>query len=267
MTPSGIITLTTDFGTADSYVGAVKGVILSINPRCTVVDITHDIAPQDIMQATLALSAAYRYFPPGTIHVAVVDPGVGSSRRPLLVETERCFFIGPDNGIFSSVFKEGGLRRAFEISNAACCLPCPGTTFHGRDIFAPAAAHLSAGVSPEAFGEPASGLVSLALPEPVTSGSGCITGEIIHIDRFGNLITNVSRPLVEKTAGGGPLRAEIGSRTITEILPSYAMADTGQLFCLFGSGGYLEIAVRNGSARNMTEAVRGDRITIKKADA
>ena len=266
MTPSSIITLTTDFGTADSYVGTIKGVILSINPQSTLVDITHQIPPQDIMEGCLALSAAYSYFPKGTIHVAVVDPGVGSFRRPILVETERYFFIGPDNGILSFIFTGPEVKNIFEISNPTFFLPSPAATFHARDIFSPAAAHLSTGTSPQRFGSPLTDCISFNFPELTETGPNQAEGEIIHIDRFGNLITNLSLHFVKKVTGAGPLRAEVKGKTVLRLLGTYAQAEEDELFCLFGSSGFLELSVKNRSAQEMINARKGDKIKIKKAD-
>jgi len=266
MQPSGIITLTTDFGLSDPYVGSMKGVMLTINPRCRVVDITHQVGPQDVLAGCFALLASYRVFPPGTIHLAVVDPGVGTDRRPILVRAGNYFFIGPDNGIFSFILASGDGIAAYAITEPAYWLPDASRTFHGRDIFAPVAAHLAGGVSPPRFGPPVHDYIIRALPEPKTLGSGQAAGEVIHIDHFGNLITNIPRSLVHRIAENGSLQAEIRGVLMTGMLPAYGCADEDELFCLIGSSGLLEIALKNGSAQQLLAACRGDRVTIKKAD-
>jgi S-adenosylmethionine hydrolase len=264
MKSNSIVTLTTDFGLADTYVGTMKGVILSINPRCTIIDITHEIEPQDIMGAGLALSGAYNFFPEGTIHVAVVDPGVGSLRRPLLIETEKYFFVGPDNGIFSFIPAGKQTGNVFEMTDTSFFLPSPSSTFHGRDIFAPVAAHLSTGKQPECFGSRITDRITLDTPEAKILNTNTAEGEIIHIDRFGNLITNLSRDFVEKMTGGKPFRIEMKGGSSNRLLPNYAGAEEGELFCLFGSADRLEISVKNRSAEKMMNAGKGDTVIIRK---
>lgn len=263
MTLQRIITLTTDFGTCDTYAGTIKGVILSINPQCTIVDITHQVAPQDIMGGCFALSSSYGYFPDGSIHLAVVDPGVGSTRRPILIETDNFFFVGPDNGIFSFILTGPDVKNIFEITNSAFFLPSVCGTFHGRDIFAPVAAHLSKGTPAESFGRPATNCTILDLPKPAAAGLKQAEGEIIHIDRFGNLITNFSRRFVEDTIGKGPFHAAIKGVSAVKLLPNYAGADEDELFCVFGSSNLLELSVKNKSARQMLSAQKGDTVRIK----
>jgi S-adenosylmethionine hydrolase len=264
MKPNSIVTLTTDFGLADTYVGTMKGVILSINPRCTVIDITHEIGPQDIMGAGLALSGAYDFFPEGTIHMGVVDPGVGSLRRPLLIVTEKYFFVGPDNGIFSFILTGQHTCNVFEMTDTSFFLPSPSSTFHGRDIFAPVAAHLSTGKQPECFGSRVTDWVTLNTPEPKILNNISAEGEIIHIDRFGNLITNLSRDFIEKMTGGKPFRIEFKGSSAARLLPNYADAEERELFCLFGSADRLEISVKNKSAEEMMNAGKGDKVIIRK---
>lgn len=260
----GIITLTTDFGLADTYVGTMKGVILSINPQCTIVDITHQVASRDITGGCFALSASYSFFPEGTIHVAVVDPGVGSTRRPILIEMEKYFFIGPDNGILSFVLTGQEVKNVFEITDTSCFLPSPSSTFHGRDIFSPAAAHLSKGIPPARFGNPIKDYIILKFPEPVLVNKNEAEGEIVHIDRFGNLITNLTREFVEKLIGTSDFCAEIKGETAQRLLPAYAHAEEDEIFCLFGSSDFLEVSVKNRSAEEMIDARKGDKIRIKR---
>lgn len=265
MNPSSIITLTTDFGITDPYVGTMKGVILSINPQATIVDITHQIGPQDIIGGSFALSIAYSFFPKGTIHIAVIDPGVGGPRRPILIETPQYFFIGPDNGIFSFILTTGDVKKVFETTNSSYFLPNLSATFHGRDIFAPVAAHLSTGTPPACFGDPIEDSVIINFPEPVIISETEVEGEVIHIDRFGNLITNLPRRSIEKNIGKSSFWAEMKATAISRHLPAYGFAEEGELFCLFGSSGFLEVSVKNGSAREVLDAQKGDRIRIKKS--
>ena len=257
-----IITVITDFGIADTCVGTMKGVILSINSSCTIVDITHEIQPQDIRGACFALEAAYRYFPKGTIHLAIVDPGVGSSRRPLLIETEDYFFIGPDNGIFTRVLTKPDRTSVIELANASYFLSEVSATFHGRDIFAPVAAHLSKGIPPSQFGNKVSDCVLLSWPEPFIQKEGEAEGQVIHIDRFGNLVTNLTRSFMEELSGGRAFHADCAGTSIAQLVPSYAYGKQGELYCVYGSSGYLEISSVNGSARDLLKARRGDCVKI-----
>jgi hypothetical protein len=264
MREQSIITLTTDFGLDDIYAGVMKGVILSINPACTIVDITHAVAPQDIAAGALALDSACPYFPRGTIHVAVVDPGVGSGRRPIVLETDRCMFVGPDNGIFTFAIKSPGLKAVYELTAPEYFLPDVSATFHGRDIFAPAAAHLSKGLLPERMGRRIDDPVMLPQAVPVMRGSDGLEGRVDHIDRFGNLITTVRRNMLEGFIRQSHIRAEVKGTTITKLMPSYAAAQEDNLFCIIGSSGRLEILLKNGSAAALLGACRGDSIVLKK---
>ena len=252
-----IITLTTDFGLADGYVGTMKGVILSIAPEASIVDISHDIEPQNVRQAAYVLSTAAPYFPPGTIHVVVVDPGVGSARRPIAVRTERAYFVGPDNGVFSyalageqearSKRQEAGAKgpTVLHLNRREFWLPTISQTFHGRDIFSPVAAHLAAGVPFDALGTPITDPVTFPLPRPERLPDGSIRGEVLHADRFGNLITDI--PMSWLT-GNKTWVFEIAGQRIEGLSVTYAAARRGALVALPGSEGLLEIAVREGSA-------------------
>ena len=237
-----VISLTTDFGMADGYVGIMKGVILRIAPHVRFVDLTHDIAPQNVPQAAYVLARAALYFPEATIHLAVVDPGVGSTRRPLLVTTERAAYVGPDNGIFSHALAEAG-AQAWELDQPRFWLPQVSRTFHGRDIFAPVAAHLANGIPPEQLGRPIADTVRLTLAEPRRRSDGSLSGEILSIDRFGNLISNI--PAAWVASGGWRCRIEGHD---APLLSTYAEAISGALVGLIGSDGTVEIAVRNGNA-------------------
>jgi S-adenosylmethionine hydrolase len=272
-----IITLTTDFGLADAYVAAMKGVILSINPEANIVDICHTIKPQNIAEAAFVLSTAYPFFPRGTIHVVVVDPGVGTERRAIILKTPTACFVTPDNGVLSYVVQEylvkprvaasqhlaelGPGLEAVAITRPEFC-PSAGrtvsTTFHGRDIFAPVAARLSLGQPPLEFGEKITTLTVLPIPKPHKGANGSLVGHILHIDSFGNLITNVNRhdlPEARET-----ITVEVGGRLIKGLSRTYA---EGQgLLSLTGSSDYLEISLKEGNASAYLNAKVGDEVKI-----
>lgn len=261
-----LITLLTDFGAADYFVGALKGAILSVNARAQIIDITHEIPAHDVGAGAFTLLAAYESFPPGTIHIAVVDPGVGSARRPLLVSTARYFFIGPDNGLFSYVCERERDARAYQLTNEKFFRAPVSATFHGRDIFAPVAAALSNNVPPEAFGAPVADPVRLApLAPPAREAGAAWSATIIHVDRFGNLITNITRQEVAGEEFAKGLRLEIGGREISSLRRFYADetgAAAGDLFAIWGSAGFLEIAAERASARGLLRAERGQRVRV-----
>lgn len=261
-----IVTLLTDFGTADYFVGALKGAILSVNRRARVVDITHEIPAHDVEAGAFTLLAAYSSFPPRTIHVAVVDPGVGSARRPLLIAARGHFFVGPDNGLFSYVCDGAADARFYHLTNEKFFRQPLSRTFHGRDIFAPVAGALSRNVPPSEFGELISGDVRRLAPlAPVREREGAWSARIIHIDRFGNLITNISRrELTEERLAEG-VRLEIGGREISSFREFYAEAATaraGELFAIWGSAGFLEIAANCASAAQLLGASRGQLVRV-----
>jgi S-adenosyl-L-methionine hydrolase (adenosine-forming) len=242
-----VLTLLTDFGTADYFVGAVKGAILSVNPNAIIADITHEVPPQDIDAGAFMLLAAYKTFPRGTTHVAVVDPGVGSARRPIIVATDEYFFVGPDNGIFTYIYDREPAHRTFYVTAEHYFRPDPSSTFHGRDIFAPVAAELSAGVAPEEFGPAICGEIRIrSLEAPL---------RIIHIDRFGNCVTNITR---EKFDGKS---LTINGRTISVVRSFYGEAPPGEIFAIWGSAGFLEISINGGSAAQVLGAKRGDTVS------
>lgn len=238
----GIISLTTDFGACDHYVGVMKGIIAGINPSAVVIDITHGIEAYNIAEAAFKLHASYTYFPEGTIHVAVVDPGVGSARRAIAAEAAGYRFVGPDNGVFSMIFDKLGVDRMVRITNPEYMLPTVSATFHGRDIFAPAAAHLSKGIALEDLGDVLTSYESLDIPE-AHDGGDVITGRAIYADRFGNLVTNIPGAVVADSSG---IRA--GDLTINSLSLNYADGKEGELIALVGSSGFLEISVNKGSA-------------------
>ena len=248
-----IITLTTDFGPGE-YTAAMKGVILGINPRVGLVDISHQVGPQDILGGAFVLAAASPYFPPGTIHVAVVDPGVGTERRALLVQTPGAVFLAPDNGLLSLVL-EGSSYQVWELNEHRYWSAEVSATFHGRDIFAPAAAHLSLGVTPQDMGRAVVDIMNLPLP-PVKVVGGEVRGQVIHIDRFGNLITNVR----QKDLPAGELAVKVAGRRIAGLSTHYQAGK--EPLALMGSSDYLEIAAPNASAAELLKAKRGLAVTV-----
>lgn len=258
----GVIALLTDFGTADYFVGAVKGVILAINPGARIIDITHDIPPQDIEAGAFTLLAARDAFAAGTVFLAVVDPGVGSKRRPIIVETGDQVFVGPDNGLFSYLY-ESGPAKTFHVTNESFNRRPVSPTFHGRDIFGPIAAHLSLGTETSIFGDEVADEVRLPPLTPTKFKEHVWKGRIIHVDRFGNCITNISRSTLsarmEKRA-----KLTIKGRSITAFRKYFADGDAREkLFAVWGSAGFLEIASRNRSAAQKLKVKRGDSVRLE----
>jgi S-adenosylmethionine hydrolase len=253
---ANIITLLTDFGTKDYFAGAMKGAILSGNPQAKVIDVTHDVSPHDVRSAAFTLANYYKNFPPGTIHVCVVDPGVGSDRRAILVEAGDYFFVAPDNGLLSFVFDEveSGDNpprrfRVFELTDKKYFAADVSRTFHGRDVFAPVAAHLSNGIEPEKFGGEIEDFVRFEIARPLQISQCETEAEIIHIDRFGNLITNLK-------AGDLPAKfaLEVNGTRIEKQQEFYAEAGKGELFSILGSAGFLEIVAFQDSAERLLNA-------------
>lgn len=243
--------LLTDFGTRDPYVGMMKGVILSINPTVQLVDITHEITPQRIREAAIVLSTSYRYFPPGTLFVVVVDPGVGSDRRVLVAEALHYTFVAPDNGVLGPVLDENLDCRVRQVMNDVYFRPGVSRTFHGRDIFAPIAAWLSRGVDAGAMGHQITDYARLSLPEPRLLADGSLTGEVIYEDRFGNLITNLSETWIGQAWGlsrGGAITAEIDGHRIHGLSIHYGQRASGEVGMILDSWGLLEIFVNQGHA-------------------
>jgi S-adenosylmethionine hydrolase len=251
-----IITLTTDFGLSDGFVGIMQGVILGIAPHARLVDLSHDIAPQNVRQASHILARAAPDFPAGTIHLAVVDPGVGSQRRPLLVTTERARYVGPDNGIFSHALAQAD-AQAWMLDQPSYWLPLISRTFHGRDIFAPVAAHLAAGVAPARLAQRIDDPVRLALPEPRRRPDGRINGEIVYVDHFGNLISNVPAAWV---ARGGWMCRIAGHDA--PLVAAYAEVADGAAAGLRSSNGAVELAVRNGNASRIFNVGIGEKLEL-----
>lgn len=254
------IALLTDFGTRDYFVGAVKGAILSVCEAARIIDITHEIEAQNIQSASFTLRACYKNFPPKTIFVAVVDPGVGSNRLAILVETPDYFFVAPDNGLLSFVFDEAENFRVFELTDQKYFAPNVSRTFHGRDVFAPVAAHLANGVETSEFGNEIQDFVAVEEDKPHKISEKIVEGEIVHADCFGNLITNfreedLPAKFYLKIAGG---------RKIAKLQTFFAEAESGEIFMIFGSAGFLEIAAFRASAQVLLKARRGEKIFAVK---
>jgi len=269
-----IVTLTTDFGLHGAYVAAMKGVILGINPDARIVDVSHSIEPQNIRQAAFLLSTVHAYYPPGTVHVVVVDPEVGSHRRAIILKTPEAFFVAPDNGVLSYVVHRAaspgtipqtgpaclppGLR-AVEITNPVYWRHPVSSTFHGRDIFAPVAAHLSLGVPFSEFGDDVTSMTLFPMPGPVAGPEG-LTGHALHVDPFGNIITDIRSEDLPATG----LQVDIAGRQIEGLRNTYADVEPGLLLALIGSSGYLEISLRNGNAAQALGIKPGDELKVRR---
>lgn len=254
------VTLTTDFGLNDSYVGQVKGVILKINPNINLIDITHQIPAWDILRGAFVLNSFYKYFPKGTIHLVVVDPTVGGKKKDLLIQTKDYFFVGTDNGVFSFIYESEGIKEILEIKNDKFFLNKESSTFHARDIFGPVVAYLSWGVEISQFGPKAKDCIKLNLPLPEIKKDS-IKGEIIYIDRFGNLISNISKEHLngfEKRE----FSITIGNRKIEKLSRSYFDAKSKQLLALINSSNFLEISARENRADIVLGAKIGDKLRI-----
>jgi S-adenosylmethionine hydrolase len=259
-----VIALLTDFGTRDHYAGTMKGVALGICPDVALVDITHDIAPHDVLGGALELVASYRYFPAGTVFLVVVDPGVGSPRRPLAAEAGAYRFVGPDNGVLTLAFKETPPKRVVELTERRYARPTVSRTFEGRDRFAPAAAWLAKGIDLSGLGRALTSWQTVAVPEPAVTESQ-VVGEVLRVDRFGNLVTNVDRRTFERFAGGGRIEIVAGTQAVDAVVATYAEAQPGVVCALFGSSDHLEVAVNGGNAGDRLALGRGARVTISRA--
>lgn len=258
--PRPVIALTTDFGQTDSYVGAMKGVILRICPEAVLVDISHEIRPQAVQQAAYVLSTAVPYFPLGTVHLVVVDPGVGSERRPIVVQTERAIYVAPDNGVLSLTLGQEPVLQAIHLTEPRYRLSPVSDTFHGRDIFAPAAAHLASGTKPGELGKPLrpSELLTLPALDPQSQLDGGWQAEILHIDHFGNLVTSFRIP-----NHGSPTAITLAGQRIETLSRTFADGAPGELVAYVGSSGYLEIAVRQGNAARQLDLDIGALVQVE----
>jgi len=265
--PLPIIALLTDFGSKDHYVGVMKGVIHGICRDAHVVDLSHNVSSQDITEAAFVLRSSYRYFPPGTVFVCVVDPGVGSRRAIVCLRANGQLFLAPDNGLLSVVASDSAPEGIYAVEDERFFLKPVSRTFQGRDIFAAVAAHLCAGVDPAELGPPLARVQALRLPRPVKTAGGTLRGEVIYIDHFGNLITNISDSILQTAFRGPRDRVEVSvkAHSIRGVSASYSEVEKGRLLALVGSSGYLEVAANEGSAAEMLGCRKGDRITLASA--
>ncbi len=267
MRSSGAITLTTDFGLEDPYAAVMKGVVLSINPAARIIDISHSVKAGSIMQAAVLISEAYPFFPKGTVHVAVIDPGVGGKRRPILVKTENHVFVGPDNGIFWPIIKEHKQTAIIHLTESRYFLPDISHTFHGRDIFAPVAAHISRGIDPLEMGQAIGDPVQLEFPVAVQRGD-VLYGRVMRIDHFGNLITNLKKRDLEEFLGPERSVIILGKLAIEGLRNTYSEVRAGETLALIGSSGCLEIAVNTGRASDIAgtdpDSIIGMEIEVRR---
>jgi S-adenosylmethionine hydrolase len=258
-----IVTLTTDYGTNDHLVGVMKGVILSINPDVTIVDITHGVIAHDILDGALAIGQAYKYFPPKTIHVVVVDPGVGTDRKPILVASDQHYFVAPDNGVLSSVYDQTEALYVWHIISQHYFRQPISKTFHGRDIFAPVAAWFSKSWQASAFGEPITDFTRFAIPKPKASGN-TVRGVVLRVDQFGNLITNLRvEDVPALTSGDGTCTIKAGNALVNKIVPTFAEGASGEPVGMIGSSGYLEICINKASAARTLGIGRGTEVMVE----
>jgi hypothetical protein len=242
-----IIAMLTDFGTQDHYAGTIKGVILTLCPDAVLVDITHEIPPHDILTGALELAACYRFFPHGTIFLAVVDPGVGSSRRGIAAEVGDYRFVAPDNGVLTAVFAETAPKRVVSLTERKYARPTISKTFEGRDRFAPAAAWLARGAEMTALGTAVRDYTRIDIPQ-ASQEDDRVVGLVLRVDHFGNLVTNISRAMVDRVSGRGPIRITVGAHGVAALVETYAAAAPGGVCALFGSSDHLEIAENGGRA-------------------
>ena len=256
-----LVTLTTDFGARDWFVGVMKGVILGLAPRTAIVDLTHDIPPGDIHAGAFALAAGFRFFPKGAVHAAVVDPGVGSARKAIAVQTAHYFFVGPDNGVLSWALAKERIKAIHSLENKAFFLQPVSGTFHGRDIFSPVAAHLSRGVPIHKLGRRLEHYASLPWPQPKPARRG-VRGQIVYLDRFGNGITNLDAAALAPL-GKGRFRVFFGRRYSCPVETFYQAVAAGRPVAVVGSSGFLEIAVNAGNAAQHLGLKTGDNVLVR----
>lgn len=263
------ITLTTDFGTNDHFVGAMKGVILNIVPEAAIIDISHAVQAFDVLDGALTVSQAYSYFPNGTVHVVVVDPGVGTARRPILASSDSHHFVAPDNGVLSLIYAREERMHVRHITSEHYFLQPVSNTFHARDIFAPVAAYLAKQVDSHKFGEEIEDFIKFSAPKPKTTDGNGLRGVVLKVDRFGNLVTNIT-PLDAPALFAEPpaaFKMVVGNREITTMRKTYAEGDRGEVFGVLGSMGFLEIAANRGAAAQITGAGKGTEITVTLGEA
>jgi len=260
---SPIITLTTDYGTSDHLVGVIKGVILKIHPDVQIVDVNHSVVPYDVLDGALSIGSAYRYFPPRTVHMVVVDPGVGTPRRPILVIANNQYFIAPDNGVLSLVYERESPIVVHHITSEHYFLRPVSATFHGRDIFAPVAAWLTKNWQADAFGEVIGDHTRFALPKPKTQDDA-LRGAILRVDHFGNLMTNfIIENLPESMRRPGPVSMTVAGKTVKQFVETFAQGPAGEPVALLGSSGFIEIAVNKGNAARTLNVARGAEVVLQ----
>ena len=258
-----IITLTTDFGTNDHFVGAMKGVILDIVPDAAIVDISHAVEAFDVLDGAIAISEAYSYFPAGTVHLVVVDPGVGTSRRPIIASSDRYHFVAPDNGVLSIVYAKEQPIHVRHITSDLYFRRPVSHTFHGRDVFAPVAAHLAKMVDADKFGDAIEDYVKFAAPKPKPAGENKLRAVVLKVDRFGNLITNITpEDIPALFSGKTEFKLLVGSEEIREIRSAYAEGAPGEVFGILGSMGYLEIVANRAAAAELTGVGKGGEVSV-----
>lgn len=255
------ITLTTDFGLSDHYVGAMKGVIYNINPAATIVDISHNVQSFDLLDGALTIAQAYSYFPKDTIHVVVVDPGVGTSRKPILVNTADCHFIAPDNGVLSLVYAREERVSVRQITASHYFLQPVSQTFHGRDIFAPVAAWMSKGVESSKFGDLMNEYVQFTPPRAKPGEANQVKGVVLKVDKFGSLITNIT-PGDVPMMFGSEFTIKVGNASVRKLVSNYSEGGKGEVVAIIGSGGFLEISVNKGSAAHVAGATKGSEVLV-----
>jgi S-adenosylmethionine hydrolase len=263
--PRNTVTLTTDFGTRDYFAGAMKGVILGINPVVKLVDISHEVPSHDVWGAAYLIGASYKFFPNRTIHMVIVDPGVGSARRPILAITDKHYFLAPDNGVLSFVYADPGFSRVVHITADHYFLPSVGSTFHARDIFAPCAAWLSKGVESEKFGDEITDYVRFNIPVPKKESENVLAGEVVYADKFGNSISNISFSDIEGFAESSGLKShkiQLKDMVIENISPFYASAKRGEPGVVVNGNGFIEVFVNQGDARRTLGIKRGDSVKV-----
>jgi S-adenosyl-L-methionine hydrolase (adenosine-forming) len=258
-----VLAFLTDFGTRDHYAGTMKAVALGICPDATLLDITHDVPPHDILAGAMELAAAYRYFPAGTIFVAVVDPGVGSARRGIAVETADYKFVAPDNGVLTAVLRETPPKKTVELTERRYARPTVSRTFEGRDRFAPAAAWLAKGIQLSALGRPVAEIQRIDIPVPELSADA-VTGMVLRVDRFGNLVTNIDRKTIERLAQGNAIEIDAGGQRIERLVATYAELPADGVGALFGSTDHLELAAPSSSAADRLALARGAVVKITR---
>lgn len=259
-----IITLTTDYGTNDHLVGTMKGVILKINPDVTIVDITHNVTAYDLLDGALAIGSAYAYFPPKTVHVVVVDPGVGTERRPLLVSAQNQYFIAPDNGVLSVIFEREDNVVVRHANVEHYYLSPLSRTFHGRDVFAPVAAWLTKGWQTPSMGDEITDYKKFAMPKP-KEADGSLMGVVLRVDAFGNLITNFrAEHLATNAHENGNLNLQVGAHAVKKLVDTFARGAAGEPIAYVGSSGYIEIGVNKGSAARTLALGRGTPVVLSK---